>query len=226
MGVFKGKDFCRIVEYAEGTYNIQIDDAEKVFGTRAKKKNPEPENKKNTNTDKIHENTVSNAKRFRPEAARIIENDPFYDLIEKYPDSVVDFCIVKDESLYSGRDRHWSALVRASRWLFVDDDEAVWQFDAGKADARQIGAGELFAPVDRGGKLNYRGAFLNPPCGNDYNDADFDKINGTDGLEIYEWTTNWSEYFDEGNEWWGSLCLTVYDKSIERFAVIMASATD
>ena len=43
---------------------------------------------------------------------------------------------------------------------------------------------------------------------------------------MYEWTTDWSDYFDEGREWWGTLCLTVYDKTLGRFAVILASATD
>ena len=62
--------------------------------------------------------------------------------------------------------------------------------------------------------------------------ADFDRLNaalfpeGTEGLEVYEWTTDWSEYFDEGREWWGTLCLTVYDKGMDRFVVILASATD
>ena len=50
--------------------------------------------------------------------------------------------------------------------------------------------------------------------------------NGTDKLEVYEWTTDWSDYFDEGHEWWGALCLTVYDQTLERFVIIMASATD
>ena len=61
---------------------------------------------------------------------------------------------------------------------------------------------------------------------------DFDRVNaalfpnGTNELEVYEWTTDWSDYFDEGHEWWGALCFTVYDKTLDRFAVIMASATD
>lgn len=80
--------------------------------------------------------------------------------------------------------------------------------------------------------LNYRKAFLCPPHGNSYTDSDFDRINsflfpaGTASLEVFRWTTGWSEYFDEGNEWRGSLCLTVNDKTLDRFAVIMASATD
>ncbi|MBP5293222.1 MAG: hypothetical protein J6023_03735 [Clostridia bacterium] len=49
---------------------------------------------------------------------------------------------------------------------------------------------------------------------------------GTSGLEVYEWTTDWSDYFDDGHEWWGAVCYTVYDKLLERFVVIMASATD
>ena len=83
-----------------------------------------------------------------------------------------------------------------------------------------------------GGRISYGQAFLLPPSGCEYTGKDFRNVNaalfpnGTDVLEAYEWTTGWSEYFDEGHEWWGTLCLTVYDNSLDRFAVIMASATD
>ena len=82
------------------------------------------------------------------------------------------------------------------------------------------------------GKLNYRRAFLYPPHRNGVTGKDFVRVNaalfpeGTDSLEGYEWDTDWSEYFDDGHEWWGTLCLTVYDKNLDRFVVIMASATD
>ena len=46
------------------------------------------------------------------------------------------------------------------------------------------------------------------------------------GLEIPIVTSGDGLYFDDGNEWWGALCYTVYDKNLERFVVIMASATD
>ena len=90
----------------------------------------------------------------------------------------------------------------------------------------------LFAPADKNGALNYRKAFLYPPHTNRYTDADFDRINaalfpnGTDSLEAYAWSTDWSDYFDDGHEWWGTLCITVYDRSADRFVVILASATD
>ncbi|MBO4671039.1 MAG: hypothetical protein J5640_04260 [Bacteroidales bacterium] len=162
----------------------------------------------------------------------IIENDPAYDVIALYPDSVVDYCLVEVAPGCHGRNEHWMALVQACRKLFVDaDGEAVWHYDAAKADAVQISVAELFAPV-ADGKMNYRKAFLRPPYPNGYTDADFDRVNaalfpnGTDSLEVYEWTTGWSEYFDEGHEWWGTLCLTVLDKTLDRIVVIMASATD
>ena len=218
-------DFCKMVEYAEGMYNIGIDEAEKVFGVSPKKKNPEPEKKE--------EKPPVGKKPQRPEMSYIINDEKVASTLKEYPDSVVDFRIVKNEEFGRGRNAHWFALLWASRALFIDDDdEAIWHFDVAKADGVPIGTGELFAPVDESGKLNYRTAFLRPPHENGYTNADFARINtalfpkGTDGLEVYAWTTDWTEYFDEGREWWGTLCLTVYDKNLDRFVVIMASATD
>ena len=224
---YDAMDFCSMVEYAAGRVDIQIDDAERVFGSRAKKKSPEPPKKKEGTP------LASEGKYRRPEAGWIIEDETVSRLIDDYPDNVIDYCLVKNGLVETGRNAHWQALLRASRELFIDiDDEVIWHFDVGKADARQISVEALFAPAAKDGPLNYRKAFLFPPYEHTYTDQDFDRINhalfpnGTDGLEVYEWTTEWSEYFDEGHEWWGALCLTVYDKSMDRFVVILASATD
>ena len=220
---YDAKDFCEMVGYAAGAVDIQIDDAEKVFGNRAKRKEPKPEEMK--------KETLPEAE-FGPVSA-VIEDDPFYGVAAYYPDSAADYCLVKNERREAqGYNSHRSALVSASRKLFVDEDGvAIWRYDAGKADAKHVGADALFAPIGKN-LMNYRRAFLDPPFPNGYTDTDFDRVNaalfpaGTDGLEVFEWTTDWSEYFDEGREWWGTLCLTVYDKKLDRFAVIMASATD
>ena len=50
--------------------------------------------------------------------------------------------------------------------------------------------------------------------------------NGTDTLDIYEWTTDWSDFFDAGHEWYGACCWSIYDKSMNRYAVMLVSATD
>ena len=219
---YDAKDFCRMVEYAADMVNAQIDEAERVFGPGEQKRAPEPADKKKDFPSEP----------YRPEADLIIEKDAFYELAAEYPDSVIDWCLVKNED-GRGRNAHWMALLWASRKLFIDDDgETLWHFDVAKADARQISVKELFAPAADDGQMNYRKAFLHPPYPNSYTDKDFDRINaalfpnGTDGLEVFEWTTGWSEYFDEGREWWGALCLSVYDRTLDRFVVIMASASD
>ena len=220
---YGAKDFCRMVEYAAGMVDVQIDYAERVLGPVGEEKAPLKERVERRSNDVLGP---------LPEYERIIENDPFFDIISRYPDCVVDYCLVGDLQACKGLDAHRTALAWACRKLFIDiDGEVIWDYELGKAAAREISAVELFAPVEKGA-MNYRKAFLLPPYPNDYTDADFDKVNaalfpnGTDKIEVLKWSTGWSEYFDDGNEWWGTLCLTVYDKSLDRIAVILASATD
>lgn len=153
-------------------------------------------------------------------------DDPFYLLLAEYPELVLDYCIVKDER-YCGYESHRKALKAAFERICKG-----WEGDADQAAGKGISAEDMFSSEYKSGRLNYRKAFLYPPHKNNYTGKDFARINaalfpnGTDGLEVYEWSTDWSDYFDDGHEWWGTLCLTVYDKTLERFIVIMASATD
>lgn len=152
--------------------------------------------------------------------------DPFYSLIAEYPYLVVDYFIVDCEQ-YCGYESHRKALKTAYCRICEK-----WEGNHEQAVGKRIRASELVSSDYQDGKLNYRKAFLYPPHENSYTGKDFVRVNnalfpsGTNELDVYEWTTDWSEYFDEGHEWWGTLCLTVYDKTLNRFAVIMASATD
>lgn len=127
-----------------------------------------------------------------------------------------------------------------------------WSLDMGKAQARQIdSAALLHGPeilrTDRAGQrfydcrlpdplkgeqIPYRYAFWETPQPSGYGPDDFRRVNsilfpaGTDELEVYEWTTDWSNYFDDGHEWWGAACWSIYDGRMHRFIVIMASTTD
>ena len=166
-----------------------------------------------------------------PKEAPKQEEDPFFALLAEYPRCVIDYRIVPGSSASCrGCEAHRLALKQAFQTLSEDDWECT--FDLIAARGKQIGVGELFAPPREAEELNYRGAFLYPPHGVRYTDADFDRLNaalfpkGTDGLEVYRWTTDWSNYFDDGHEWWGALYLTVYDKRMGRYAAILASATD
>ena len=170
---------------------------------------------------------------------KVYTDKTFYRMISEYPDNVCDYCLVNAGNLsakskrvfpYHGADSHRLALECAAGELFEDGEK--WSYDIKKAKYRKLKSKALFAPSDSDSLMNYRKAFLCPPHGNSYTDSDFEKINsvlfpgGTESLDVYRWTTDWSEYFDEGREWWGTLCLTIYDKTLERFVIIMASATD
>ena len=160
------------------------------------------------------------------------EDDPYFAVLADYPRSVIDYSILPaDPKRIQGSEEHRRALDWASRKLDTDEEYPLL-FDVRRAKGRRIGIEELFTAERPEDRLTYRKAFREPPHLTDYSDADFDRVNaalfpkGTEGLEIYEWTTDWSSYFDDGHEWWGALCLTVFDRALGRFAVIMASATD
>ena len=220
--VYTARDFCRMVEYAAGSVDIGIDDAERVFGGGRNKTESSPHGGGTSPLTVTDENA---------EPGRY-PDDPFRALIAEYPDCVADWCIVKDDRPYSRYESHRRALLYASRKLFTDGGEVIWRYDVGKAAGKPVGAAALFAPEAGNGMMNYRKAFLRTPHGIVYTDKDFDRVNaalfpnGTDALAVYQWTTDWSEYFDDGREWWGALCLTVYDETLDRFVVILASATD
>ena len=85
---YDARDFCRMVEYASGGVNIQIDEAERVFGSQPKKKHPQPEKEKKAK-GAPHQGEAT-----RPGFDHVIENDPAYDVIAEYPDCGVDYCLV------------------------------------------------------------------------------------------------------------------------------------
>ena len=144
----------------------------------------------------IHKEALAVVRRTRPDISEVVDRHPAEDYLQEHWD-------------YPGK---WYTIVSIPAG-----------FGSRKA---------LFAPVNADEWLNYRKAFLRPPHGNVYTDDDFERVNaalfpgGADALEAYRWTTDWSDYFDEGHEWWGALCLTVYDKTLDRFVVILASASD
>ncbi|MBQ3290854.1 MAG: hypothetical protein IJH43_00585, partial [Mogibacterium sp.] len=89
-------------------------------------------------------------------------------------------------------------------------------------------------PTDEncGTTVPYWYAVMEPVHGRRTKPEDFKKVNevlfpnGTGALDIYEWTTDWSDFFDAGHEWYGACCWSVYDKSLSRYVVMLVSATD
>ena len=83
-----------------------------------------------------------------------------------------------------------------------------------------------------GTTVPYWYALMEPVHGRNNKPEDFRKVNevlfpnGTDALDIFEWTTDWSDFFDAGHEWYGACCWSVYDKRMNRYIVMLVSATD
>ena len=86
-------------------------------------------------------------------------------------------------------------------------------------------------------KIGFVYAFLDPPysfmCrktifekGNFF--LDFCRLLFTDisQIEVYKWSTDSSNYFDIGKEWWGSFFWTVYNPYQDWYIGIIASTTD
>jgi hypothetical protein len=180
-----------------------------------------------------------------------LKNDRFYAISEEYSDCCIDYCLLADDKEYEGEKSHRKAIEFALK--IFDSDEPEWHYDIQKAAAREITADELlktpskpwkysekqtdgsivtaFDDTVKGEGLPYWYAFLEPPCQNGYTAEDFKRINSVlfpdkKSLTVFEWSTDWSDYFDEGHEWWGAACWSVYDKNLNRYVVIMASATD
>ena len=190
------------------------------------------------------------------ETPAVLKDDPFYTVLAAHPRVCLEYCLMKQNAPYAGETSHRAALAFAVRWLSAADEEegCVWSCEIEKAAGHPIPAETLLALPDRpwkrterykgtdvtaflthradGGPIPYWFAFLEPPHGSDDGPEDFAGVNaalfpaGTAGLEAYEWSTDWSDYFDDGHEWWGAACWSVYDRALDRFAVILASATD
>ena len=83
-----------------------------------------------------------------------------------------------------------------------------------------------------GTTVPYWFALMEPVHGRRNKPEDFINVNEvlfpnrTDALDIYEWTTDWSDFFDDGHEWYGACCWSIYDRSMDRYVVMIVSATD
>ena len=148
-------------------------------------------------------------------------DDPFYVEYAMYNECVLDYCIVKSDSETVN---HKDVVIFAMNcWNKKYDLD--FSVDENKMESKKIDVKDFF-------NEEYERLFLKPPYMTMYSKKDFNHINellfpnGTNDLEIYDWNTDWSDYFEEGLEWWGIRLVSILDKSLNRFIVIGASATD
>ena len=168
---------------------------------------------------------------------RELTEDVFYKEYKKYAECVLDYCIINSDLNYNGEELHKKVVIFAMlKWAkkLKDEYDIDITLNSENMKASRLDAKSFFEISAEGKEKNkqYWYLFLNPPYGCNYKIKDFEYINsilfpkGYDNLEIFEWSTDWSNYFDEGLEWWGARCTSIYDKNMNRFVVIGASATD
>ena len=128
--------------------------------------------------------------------------------------------------------------------------EQFWRlsFDAAKLNGEPIDAAQFWGnddalptPTGESSFLiperdGYKGTFFNPPYPLRLSPKEqielFERVNkqlwngDLSDCSIYNWSTDWSNYFDGGHEWWGAFWWTVYSPQTQLLTVIGASATD
>ena len=184
-----------------------------------------------------------------------ISNDVFYDHIKQFDRNVeshfvgeVEYHLLKDDKPYEGIQSQMEALI------VVFDQLNPLAYDIDKAQPTPMNSNDFFycpnivntdyygnahydaewKPNDNniGTTVPYWYAVMEPVHGKNIKPEDFIKVNevlfpyGMDKLEIFEWTTDWSEFFDDGHEWYGACCWSIYDKVMDRYVVMLVSATD
>ena len=184
-----------------------------------------------------------------------IKNNVFYDYIKQYEPDIechivgeVEYHLLKDDKPYDGLRSHREALI------VVFDQLQPLSYEIDKAQPTATDPDAFFycpniVKTDYYGNVHYDAewksndynlgttipywyALMEPVHCRKNNPADFKKVNdilfpdGTDKLDIYEWTTDWSDFFDDGHEWYGACCWSIYDKSMDRYVVMLVSATD
>ena len=184
---------------------------------------------------------------------RELVEDRFYKLlVEKYDELLLDYVLLSFDEEYQEEETHKKAVMEAISvfntrgqvgnslkhpHFYVDEDKMCCKkysvedfFCDGNSSWKTSGNTRVRITPNH---MTYWWAFFEPPYGVPYSKEDFNKINHIlfpaqfrNDLEIYSWNDDFSNYFDDGKEWWGTGMWSIYDKWMNRFVVIGASLTD
>lgn len=172
-------------------------------------------------------------------------------LDDTYNKILLDYVILLSEEDYKGVETHKKAVIEAFRILntrprignhynlkVTVEEEKMSASLSLVEELLQLPEDDYYDSRPRGNRcfsipqpIPYWFAFLEPPYDVPYQTLDFVKFNDVlfpfkKSTEIYRWKDNFSDYFDDGKEWWGTGLWSSYDKTIKTFVVIGASLSD
>lgn len=168
-----------------------------------------------------------------------------YELLEnKYNRLEIDYVIISSKE-YKGLESHKEAVIKSLE-ILSERYDCTYEINTKKMSSKLSSIDELLElPEDnyydkridknhnytKPEPITYWYAFLEPPHGVPYltkNFIDFNNIlfPNKEYSEVYRWNDNFSDYFSEGLEWWGTGLWSIYDKTSEIFIIIAVSASD
>lgn len=168
-----------------------------------------------------------------------------YELLNnKYPRVALDYVILSADE-YAGIEVHKNAVIKALEIIGRRYD-CVYDISAENMQAAPLDIDDLLklpdddyyttkSKINRGYNIPdiipYWFAFLEPPYGNSYVTRDFVEYNDVlfpnkQDVEVFRWNDEFSNYFDDGKEWWGTGLWSAYDRAAGIIIIIGASATD
>lgn len=178
-----------------------------------------------------------------------LKDDIFYEILNKrYDELLLDYVVLSCEEDNRGKETHKKAVIKA--FSILNERTRVgnnlkhpkFYVNENKMNCAQCNVKDFFYDEDSSYKdglrempsyMTYWWAFFEPPYGIPYTKEDFRKINSIlfpiqfrNDLEIYRWNDDFSNYFNDGKEWWGNALWSVYDPWLRRFVIIGASLTD
>lgn len=180
-------------------------------------------------------------------------NDPIYKKLgTEYDELLIDYILLEPDGKYMGEESHKAAVIAAIACLGTRErvgncyDRGAFTLEPDKMRCEKTNVSDFFFEGNNGwilppeeiyikesaDKMNYWFAFSSPPYPTPYTVEDFRKINhmlfpvSQRDLEVYSWNDDFSDYFDDGKDWWGTAMWSVYDKAMQRYVVIGASLTD
>lgn len=178
-----------------------------------------------------------------------ISEHRIYELLRgKYSRIGCDYIILSSDEEYRGMETHKKAVISAFEMLDSRFSSYGLKIEA-EADKMaavrssldellELPSDDYFAERKKTDRkytvpkpIPYLYAFLEPPCGTPYMKSDFIEFNDVlipdkENVEVFRWNDGFSNYFDDGKEWWGTGLWSICSLKTGVFIVIGASLTD
>lgn len=180
----------------------------------------------------------------------IRDHKVYKQLNSKYERIALDYVIMSIDTDYEGVATHKKAIAQAFQILnsrYIDsfgtdyielEEEKMKALPSNMEELLQLPDDAYYdnrlkknRVISKPEPMPYWFAFLEPPHGNSYLKKDFIEFNellfpNKNNCEVYRWNDEFSNYFDEGKEWWGTGLWSIYDCTTGIIVIIGASLTD